>query len=439
MKEFSLPKNFLLGSATAATQIDGGDYYSDWYYWALGCNVKNCESPITADEHYILYKEDMAWLKDLKHEVYRFSIDWSRIEPIEGEWNEGAIQHYRNEIGIMLRNGIKPLLTIHHFSVPMWFQTKVGWHNPKSVEYFTRYVYKLIKSIGDLVAEYCTINEPNVLTLYSYITGVFPPGIKNNLCDYFKSSKHLIIAHLKSYKLIHSLRRQMGYTDTKIGFALNMPYLQSKTPITFISKAVIEYLFLTAYEVGFVEGKLIPPFGTGYPMGKGRYCDFFGINYYTRFFVELSPNPSTLFTKVVIKKDLSYCERSDIGWEIYPKGIRYVVKDIGDKYDIPIYITENGIADAKDTRRAKFIYNHLLELSKSISQGYKVEEYYHWSLLDNFEWDQGYFPRYGLLAVCYENQKRTNRQSSKFYTRICKHKKVTKELINRYLTNPENC
>lgn len=439
VKEFTLPKDFLLGSATSATQIDGGDYNNNWYYWAKECRTYKCQSPIVADMHYLLYKEDFEILHRLKHETYRFSIDWSRIEPKKGCWNESAIEHYRNQLCILHQYGIKPLLTVHHFSCPQWFQEEIGWAHQESVDYFLRYVNKLIHSIGDLVSEYCTINEPNVLAFLSYVVGDFPPGAESNLTDYFKVSKNLIIAHLKSYELIHQIRKNLGFADTKVGFPLNMPYFQARNPLTKVSKKIIEYFFLKIFETGFIQGKLLPPLGNEYPLGKGTYCDFIGINYYTRFFVELSSNPAMLFTKIGIKKDLTPCEKSDVGWEIYPKGLYYVVEDMGKKYDLPIYITENGIADCADTRRAKYIYSHLHEVSKLIHNGYDVQRYYYWSLMDNFEWVEGYPPRYGLLAVNYNTQQRINRRSSKFYTQICMSKNVNKKLIDAYLKSPDTC
>lgn len=439
MKEFTLPEDFLLGSATSATQIEGGDYCNNWYYWAEECRTYKCQSPIIADNHYILYKEDMRLLKKLHHETYRFSIDWSRIEPQQGVWNEDAIAHYRHEISIMLENGIKPLLTLQHFSCPQWFQEEIGWHKDGCVEYFLKFVEKLVNSIGDLVSEYCTINEPNVLVFFSYIEGIFPPGIKNSSSDYFKAAKNLILAHLKSYKLVHKIRERLGFADTKVGFPLNIPYLEAKNPVTAVSKKILEFFFLEIFEVGFIDGKLLPPLGTGYPIGKGTYCDFIGVNYYTRFFVELSKNPATFFTKIATKKDLTPCEKSDVGWEIYPQGLYYVIKNIGKRFDLPIYITENGIADRTDTRRAKFIYSHLLEVSKLIERGYDVQSYYYWAFMDNYEWAEGYPPRYGLLDVYYPTQQRINRKSSRFYTELIKKKEVDQKLITHYLEGPDEC
>lgn len=439
MKPFSLPKDFLLGSATAATQIEGGDYYNNWYFWAKECRTYECESPITADEHYILYKEDLKRMHEMKHNTYRFSIDWSRMIPNKGEWNEEAVDHYRDAISIMLSYNIKPLLTIHHFSCPQWFQEEIGWHKEESVDYFLTYVKKLIHSIGDLVAEYCTINEPNVLCLMSYLNGKFPPGDKGNVSNYLKAAKNLILAHLKAYKLIHSIREKYGFADTKVGFPLNLPYFQAGSPLTIVNKNIIEYFFINLFKAGFIEGKLLPPLGKGYPLGKGTYCDFIGVNYYTRFFIDLAPNPATLFTGIDTKSPLTPCEETDVGWEIYPKGLYYVVEEMAKAYPLPIYITENGIADAKDNRRAKYIYSHLYQVSKLIKKGYDVRRYYYWSFMDNFEWAEGYQPRYGLLQVIYKTQQRINRYSSKFYTEICQNKEVTDELIDVYVNAPGNC
>ena len=236
MQEFKLPKDFLLGSATAATQIDGGDVNNNWYYWRLDGKIENEDSPIIADNHYVLYKEDIELMKTLEHEIYRLSVDWSRIEPEKGVWNEEGLEHYRDELNYLLMHNIKPLVTLHHFSCPQWFQEDIGWDNPDSVYYFTRYVKKIVNYIGDLVSEYCTINEPNVLANESYVDGTFPLGIKNNTKLFFKSSKHMIISHLKSYKIIHDIRKKKGYKDTKFKGDICTYYLYHMGYVIYTSK-----------------------------------------------------------------------------------------------------------------------------------------------------------------------------------------------------------
>ena len=173
--------------------------------------------------------------------------------------------------------------------------------------------------------------------------------------------------------------------------------------------------------------------GAGYPFKKGVYSDFIGINYYSRHIIHSSYNPGALFGKVKFEENLPEEKVNDLGWEIYPEGLYKVTKAIYEKYNLPIYITENGLPDAKDTKRAKFIYDHLAQVTRLIEDGIDVRKYYHWSLLDNLEWNDGYGPRFGLIEVNYATFERNIRKSGKFYSEICKKKYVTDEMFNKYI------
>lgn len=435
MKAIEFPKHVKFGSATAATQIEGGDTNSNWYHWSLAGKIANNDSPIVAADHYNRYQEDIDLMKEMNHEIYRMSIEWSRIEPKEGEWSLSGIKHYQDEIRALIKAGIEPLVTLHHFSHPQWFEEIGQWTNPKSVEYFTRFVEKVIEAIGDQVCEYCTINEPNVFVNDTYLDGKYPPGNKDDIKSYFKASKHLILAHLKSYKLIHNLRQKLGFTNTKVGLALHIAYFEVKgiNPLTKMSKALMHYSFHTMFLNGMVEGKLKMPLGTGFPEGKGIYSDFIGVNYYSRHLIHSSMNPSKLFGQVKVKEGLSDDQVNDLGWEIYPEGLYKTIKANYEKYALPIYITENGIPDKTDKKRSKFIYDHMVEMKRLIDDGVDVRNYYHWSLLDNLEWNDGFGPRFGLIEVNYETQERTIRPSGRFFGDLCKNKSITKAMINQYI------
>ncbi len=436
MKPFQLPSSFLMGAATAATQIEGGDTNSNWYAWSLAGKIKNGESSIVATDHWNRVEEDISLMKKLNLEIYRMSIEWSRIEPEEGKWSRDGIEHYRNELTLLKAAGIEPLVSLHHFSSPQWFEELGGWTNPKSVELFERFVEKTVESLGDLVAEYCTINEPNVLATGSYMDGNFPPGHHDDIKGYFAASKHMIFAHLKAYEKIHAIRREKGFQgETKVGFAHHAAVLtmDSKNPLTNLSRKMMDYSFHDLFIKGFVEGKLVIPIGSGYPHGKGQFCDFLGINYYSRHVIKNSWNPAMLFGKVTVDDTLSDEQTNDMGWEIYPQGLSEVIKPLYKAYHLPVYITENGIPDLADSKRAKFIYDHLQQVGKLIGSGVDVQRYYYWSLLDNLEWHDGYGPRFGLIEVDYETLERRIRRSGEFYGEFCKEKKITDEMIETYL------
>ncbi|MGL1894486.1 MAG: glycoside hydrolase family 1 protein [Spirochaetaceae bacterium] len=440
MKKIKFPKQLLFGSATAATQIEGGDKNSNWYHWSLKGKIANNDSSIVAADHYNRYKEDIELMKEMNQEIYRMSIEWSRFEPKEGVWSQDGIKHYQDEIKALIDAGIKPLVTLHHFSQPQWFEEKGAWTNKKSVFYFTRFVKKVIQSIGHEVNEYCTINEPNVFLNDTYMDGKYPPGHTDDIVSYFKASRNLILAHLHSYKMIHELRSEMGYADTMVGLAHHLAYFECKEqkPLTKLSKKLMDYSFHKLFLNGMVEGHLTFPVGFGYPLGKGSFCDFIGVNYYSRHIIHSSNNPASLFGEVKVEENLPDHRVNDLGWEIYPEGLYKVIKATYDKYKLPIYITENGIPDVNDSKRAKFIYDHLAQVKRLIEDGIDVRRYYHWSLLDNLEWNDGYGPRFGLIEVNYETLERKIRDSGRFYGEICKNKEVSEEMIKTYLTKEDN-
>lgn len=424
---FELPKEFLLGSATAATQIEGGDTNNNWYAWSLAGKVGNGESSITGADHYRRYVEDIELLSQLHQECYRMSIEWSRIEPKEGEWSTEGVEHYRDEFQRLIKAGIKPLVTLHHFSCPQWYQEKGGWLSKDAVQDFMRFVGFSVKSFGDLVSEWCTINEPNVFANDSYMDGKYPPGSHGDIAAYMKVTKNLILVHLKSYKLIHKIRKELGFKgETKVGFAHHLAIFEpfDSHPLAKLGCFLSDYLFHEIHMKGFIEGKLCFPIGFGYPEGKGIFCDFIGINYYSRHLFKASYNPGNLFATPLVDPSISESEKNDLGWEIYPEGIHKVCHRAWDKYKLPIYITENGIPDEKDEKREKYIIDHLYQIKLLLDEGVKVERYYHWSFLDNLEWNDGYGPRFGLVEVDYATMKRKPRLSALRYAEICRTKKI---------------
>lgn len=435
MKPLILPKSLEFGSATAATQIEGGDTHSNWYYWSLAGKIANNESSILAADHYNRYEEDIRLMEEMNHEIYRMSIEWSRIEPEQGVWSEEGITHYQKEIKALLKANIKPLVTLHHFSHPQWFEEMGQWTNSKAVYYFNRFAEKVIDSIGHDVNEYCTINEPNVFANDTYMDGKYPPGHKDDIKSYFKASKNLILAHLKTYKMIHEKRQGMGYSDTMVGMALHIAHFEvnGKNPLTKLSKRMMDYSFHQLYLNGMVEGHLTFPIGSGFPEGKGVFCDFIGVNYYSRHLIYSSLNPAMLFGEVKVEEGLAEDKVNDLGWELYPEGLYKVIKKTYDQYKLPVYITENGIPDEADSKRAKFIYDHMVEIKNLIEDGVDLRRYYHWSLLDNLEWNDGYGPRFGLIEVNYETQERRIRESGHFYGQLCLNKEISQKMIDQYL------
>lgn len=433
MEPFKLPENLLLGTATASLQIEGGDKNNNWYRFCESGKVKDGTHCIIAADHWNRYEEDIGLMKLLNMQTYRMSIEWSRIEPEKGIFNNDAIEHYRSELKMLIENNIVPLVTLYHFSHPIWFEDMGAWDSKEAVDCFNRFTEKAITVFGDLVSDWVTINEPNAYLDSVYCAGNFPaPNL--NIAAYFKAMRKLALAHIEAYKIIHAVRKNNKFPGrTLVGAAnhLRVFDVDRNDIFTRFARSLADWNFHTLLLDGTMLGKFNFPIGFGtYPLGMGEYCDFLGINYYTRDIMTFTTKINRLFADVSVKKE---AEVNDLGWEIYPEGLYRICRKYYQKYGKPIFITENGICDCKDEKRTRFIYDHLRMVKKLMDEGVDVQRYYHWSLIDNFEWDDGLTPRFGLIEVDYKTRKRTIRNSGLFYGEIAKSHEVTNDMLVRCL------
>lgn len=429
---FVLPKELKLGSSTAALQVEGGDINSNWYRWCDLGNIKDGSHCKTASDHWNRVDEDIELMKAMNHQVYRMGLSWSKIEPEQGKFDDEVIAHYRDEISKLKSAGIEPLVTLHHFTNPLWFEDKGGFTKKGSVDDFMPYVEYVVRALGDWVSEWIPVNEPNVYLSFSYLFGDWPPG-NISMGDYFKGSKNLGLAHCLCYEKIHTIRKEMGFDDTKVGTAFHQRVYHPKRD-RFADRLpcnILRWLFENIHIKAAVEGKKSFPLGFGGRFGqKGKHVDFIGVNYYTRDIVSFTWNLGEGFGKREVKEG---ADTNDLGWEIYPEGLYEVGMDLWARYGIPMYITENGISDPDDKKRPAYLYSHLREVKNLIEDGVDLRRYYHWSTMDNFEWIEGLTSRFGLVHVDYESGKRTMNQSGKFYGEIAASKSVTDAMIKKYL------
>lgn len=378
----SFPKGFLWGSATSAFQVEGGIEKADWSQFAPAQD---------AADQYHLFEKDFQLLSSLSQSAYRLSIEWSRIMPKEGVFDEKEIAHYRKVLESLRKKNITPMVTLHHFTTPLWLDNKGGWADKKAVDYFVRFSERMVKEYGDLVGLWVTINEPLNYALLGYLIGRWAPGKKNPFL-FFQVLGNMARAHREAYKAMHKAKKNI-----QVGIVQNIVYIEAFSFLPW-DKVVagIAHFFQNRWFLNKVKDSL----------------DFIGINYYF--------HSRILFPGIQINKNEVV---SDLGWEVYPEGIYHAVVEIA-KYGLPIYITENGLADAKDTRREEFIKDHLKWLHKAIEEGADVKGYFHWSFIDNIEWERGRDPRFGLVGVDYTTQKRTPRPSAFVYADICKTNKI---------------
>ncbi len=428
---FKLPDGMLLGTATAATQIEGGDTNNSWYEWAVKGGVKDGSNPVKANNHYELYKADIELMAKMKMQIYRMGLEWSRIEPGRGSFNQSAIDHYREELMFLKRKGIKVLVTLHHFTNPLWFEQMGAFTHPESPGIFLEYVRYCVTALGDLVDEWITINEPNVYTVNGYFFGSWPPGDKGKFSSVQKVYTNLSVCHILSYKEIHRIQRENGIEGVKISFANHLRVFKAYNwwnPFHQLSSLFFNLAFQKNLTKTCMTG--IPCFPVrkkeflSHGITRGRYYDFIGINYYTRGAVR--------FMKESFFPGKKY---NDLGWELYPEGIVKLARELYTTYHAPIYITENGTCDKEDAFRSKYIYDHIKLLCES---GLPVERYYYWTFIDNFEWAEGEKAPFGLVELDWETQKRTVRNSGEFYTELIENSGVTEEMYNTYIvhTNP---
>ncbi len=420
MHAFRFPEDFRLGVASAATQIEGGDTNNSWYDWCCAGHIKDGSTTLNANDHYYRWQEDLDLMVSMGIRHCRFGVEWSRIEPEEGCFDEEALAHYRTEIEAMVKAGVHPLLTLHHFTNPRWFESMGAFENPRCVELYLRFAEKVVRAVGDLVGEYITINEPNVYTLNGYFGGGWPPG-KNSLGAYRTVLTHMTACHIAGYQMLHRVRREMGYDDTRVSFANHLRVFQpynKLVPLHRFFAWFAEKAFQGGISRAMCLGEQVFPLKAHPMIQKGRWCDFHAINYYSRSTISglkdgVSPNVPV----------------NDLGWEIYPDGIAEVCRKLHDITPLDIYITENGTCDNTDTFRSRYIYEHLKALSES---DLPIKRYYHWCFCDNFEWLEGESARFGLVHIDYSTQQRTVKESGRFYREMIAQHGVSEELYEQY-------
>lgn len=421
MNGFKLKPDMLIGAASAATQIEGGALDHSWMDWYEKGHITDGSSPARANDHYNLWREDAQLMKDMGLQIYRLGIEWARVQPREGVFDDDAIRHYCDEIELLCSYGIKPLVTLHHFTNPMWFENKGAFAKKENIRYFLEFAERMVTEFGGSVNEYITINEPNVYSTIGYFFGDWPPGKKS-----FAKSVHVMsvmaAAHIMAYGRIHKLRKGMGFDDTKVSFANHMRVFapsNAKNPLHRIFASLTERFFQGALSKAMYCGIFEWPVRNLCKLPKGKYCDFVAVNYYTRSTVSGLSDGVRGGAPV-----------NDLGWEIYPEGIVECSKKLFELCSEPIYITENGTCDNTDSFRSRYLYDHIKALCES---ELPFKRYYHWCFCDNFEWIEGEAARFGTVHVDYETQKRTVKRSGNFLSELIKANGVDDRIFDEYI------
>ena len=424
MAEFLFPERFLWGASTSAHQVEGNNVHSDWWAWEQAGRV-NTKSGLACD-HYRRFPQDFALAQSLGHNAHRFSIEWSRVEPEENRWDDQAIAHYVEVVRALRARGLEPVVTLHHFTTPQWLVAKGGWTSPKSVVHFARYARRIADALKD-VRYWVTINEPMVYIRMHYVQGLGPPG-ERNLSEALKAVEHMIHAHAAGYHILHAHR---GADDPAplVSIAHNIPSFRPChwwSPLDRWVMWLTNRIFSEGWIGALTTGRWsVPGIGKWRYKGAENTLDYVGINYYGRQFIHWVPPPGVWPGDGC---DLGHHsrevkERTSMGWDVCPQSFFEVLMKLR-SLNLPVLVTENGTYMEEDSRRWNYIQRHIQAMARAMQQGVNVVGYCYWSLLDNFEWADGYGPRFGIVNVDYATQTRTPRESAHRYAEICRSNRI---------------
>lgn len=423
----SFPDNFLWGAASASAQVEGawvedGKCLSIWD--VAGKHIKSGEDCHTACDHYHRYKEDVALMKELGLKSYRFSVAWPRVMPEKGKINPKGIQFYKDLVAELKAANIEPLVTLYHWDMPLWVHQEGGWKSPKIIDYYLDYVKVVVEALSDEVQYWMTFNEPQCFIMLAYVMGAHAP-FKHDVFTYKNHLRHMLLAHGKAVRLI----RETAKTKPIIGIAMAattyIPDSEDEAGLRDAAKKSFES------QVGEGSNGL---YGDPIFLGKASKTlrkklsaedlkiisepmDFVGVNVYQ------PSNP-------MINKKEYHAEnftKSSLGWVIDGRCLYWTIRQYWERYHVPVMVTENGMANSDavsadgkvhDPIRTQFLDDFLAGVKRAVDEGIPVVGYQHWSIMDNFEWCEGYGPRFGLIHVDYKTQKRTIKDSGYHYAEI---------------------
>jgi beta-glucosidase len=424
VSEIAFPDGFMWGAATAAHQVEGDNTNSDW--WAFEHKPGTpCKEPSgTAIEHYTRYPRDMALLAGLGFNTYRFSVEWARIEPAEGRFDETQLDHYRRMVELCRKSRLTPMVTLNHFTLPQWLADRGGWLSPSMMGSFERFTRRVVEALGDTVGWYCTLNEPGMVAFGGFGGGFpFPPGL-SGVDNWKAATAALVQAHKVSRSVVKELR-----PDAKVGLTNAMQEWESNAggaPIMKYTRRLMEDVYLEAA----VDD------------------DFIGVQTYTRARLEMplaagiAANLALAvpqIEKLIVNRVTSWQRESgpgvshdpgvrttQMGYEFRPQAVAATVRRAAKLLPgKPIVVTEHGVATANDAERIEFIRDGLRSLHEVIADGIPLQGYIHWSAFDNFEWASGYAMQFGLIAVDRQTQERTIKPSGRFLGEIARANRLS--------------
>ncbi|MBI2756824.1 MAG: family 1 glycosylhydrolase [Chloroflexi bacterium] len=401
----AFPPGFFWGAAVSAHQTEGENTSSDWWAAEQAGTVPHCSG--RACDSWNRWPDDVASARDLNLSALRLSVEWARIEPEPGCFSQPALDHYRRVIECVRKAGLEPIVTLHHTTNPLWLAERGAWTSSEVVPRFAEYADRVGRALGDLVEWWVTINEPTVSGIFGYLTGLWPPHRHNAWGLYLRHASHCLRGHAAARA---ALRGRHGHARASMALHINpLDPLNQRDPTDWAAVRIYDWLWQGLFL------QLAAP-----------HLDWVGINYYFRLLVRWDLLPWSLFAP----PHMGTGEKTEFNWEIYPEGLYRVLQRVG-RLHKPVIITENGIADADDDQRPRYIVEHLRQAHRAIRDGVDLRGYVHWSLLDNFEWAEGYTKRFGLLSVDFATQVRTPRPSARIYASIARANGLGGQIVRR--------
>jgi len=429
---YHFPRGFLWGTATAAHQVEGNNTNNQWWKWEQDGHTDGT-SGLACDWWGGRWKEDFDRAAEAGQNAHRFSVEGSRIQPTPDTWDEDALEHYRVMLRGLKERGMTPMVTLHHFTEPLWLAEYGSWETEKVVPLFEKFVRKTVDALKEYCSLWCTLNEPNAYALNGYVggglSGNWPPG-RNSLRLAFRVYTNMIRGHVAAYHAIHQIQ-----PEARVGLGLHyraLAPLHRWSPLDRLLTWNASVILNNIFPMVLLHGVSRSSLGIiRIPEAKGTQ-DFYGFNYYTRNRVTFDlRHPETFFSNHSYPKDADLSDKGFLSNEPNAmfEGLKWVIRNFP---NLPIIISENGFADAEDKVRPRYIAQHVHQMWRAVNFNFPIKGYFHWTLVDNFEWDQGWTLRFGLWALDEKSQKRTKRPSADLYAEICKENGLTSEMVQKY-------
>ena len=424
MNEFTLKPNLLLGVTSVPVQVDGGAVPGVWHDWAAAGRVRDGSDPAVAAGHWERWHEDVMLLRGMGVQCIRFGIDWARVEPEEGTFDDEALLHIKEELMLLIGMGVRPLVVLHQCADPVWFAKKGGWEKPDNLRCFVIYVEHVLRAVGHLVSEYLTFARPNAYVFNGWLYGLWPPG-KKSLKSAMAVMSGICAAHIRAYRLIHDVRRELGFSDSRVSFALEYRVFVPRArmnPLHRAAAAELARLFQELPCVAMLTGEFRAPLKCPGKDHRGTFADFHAVDYDTRSAVAgLTERASAQGFK------------NDLGREIWPDGVFHASRKLLKLRPMNIYLT-CGTCDVNDSFRSRFLYDSIKLVCES---KLPVKRWYYDSFLDGFNWLDGCYARTGLVSVDFATMERSLKRSGEFYAKIIRRGGVTEKMYDKYVAEEE--